>query len=55
LKISKAAIREVNVISTSHIDYGNRYSGFSCVNIWTLTKNERDPMSTLCKGVRIGK
>jgi len=55
LKISKAAIREVNIISNSRIDYGNRYRGYTCVNVWTLTKDERIPMSALCRGVKIVK
>jgi hypothetical protein len=55
LKISKSSIREIDIVSNSRIDYANLYRGYTCVNVWTLTKDERIPMSVLCRGVKIGK
>jgi len=51
LKISKAAILEINIISKSKINLSDRYKGYSCINVWTLNRDERLVISPLCRGI----
>ena len=51
LKISTKAIKEIEFFITKKSRGMNPSP--TVINIWTLTKKEREPMSALCRGVRI--
>ena len=51
LLISSKAIKEIEIFSTKGVDDININQ--TLINIWTLSKKERQPMPALCRGVRI--
>ncbi len=54
LKISTTSIKEIELLKAG-TEKGNNinFRKFTCINIWTLTKDERKPTSVLCRGLRI--
>jgi len=56
LKISTTSIKEIELLKAGTEKGSNiKFKKFTCINIWTLTKDERKPMAALCRGIRITK
>lgn len=56
IKISTASIKEIELLKAGQEKGENKkFNKYSCINIWTLTKEERKPMTAMCRGIGVFK
>ena len=56
IKVGQNSIMEIEFLSKGlEKGYNPKYTDYSCINIWTLTKDERIPLAAGCSGMKIRK